>query len=177
MPASVIESLFKHPLTDIGLERFLKDWEKLQQQLGKDRRRTSGTRCRGGRGPPSHHRWLERVTMKPQQVLEELERLAGQGGGEDRVRQAARGRQARRPASGSTCSSTPAPSRRSTSSSRTAASTSAWTTRSSPATAWSPATAASTAGLVYAFAQDFTVFGGSLSETNAAKICKIMDLA
>jgi propionyl-CoA carboxylase beta chain len=31
--------------------------------------------------------------------------------------------------------------------------------------------------LVYAFAQDFTVFGGSLSETNALKICKIMDLA
>ncbi len=31
--------------------------------------------------------------------------------------------------------------------------------------------------LVYAFAQDFTVFGGSLSETNAARIVKIMDLA
>ena len=31
--------------------------------------------------------------------------------------------------------------------------------------------------LVYAFAQDFTVFGGSLSETNASKIVKIMDLA
>jgi len=30
---------------------------------------------------------------------------------------------------------------------------------------------------VYAFAQDFTVFGGSLSETNAAKIVKVMDLA
>ncbi len=30
---------------------------------------------------------------------------------------------------------------------------------------------------VFLFAQDFTVFGGSLSETNAAKICKIMDLA
>jgi propionyl-CoA carboxylase beta subunit len=31
--------------------------------------------------------------------------------------------------------------------------------------------------LVYLFAQDFTVFGGSLSETNARKICKVMDLA
>ncbi len=31
--------------------------------------------------------------------------------------------------------------------------------------------------LVYAYAQDFTVFGGSLSETHAAKIVKIMDLA
>ena len=30
---------------------------------------------------------------------------------------------------------------------------------------------------VYVFAQDFTVFGGSLSETNAQKICKVMDLA
>jgi propionyl-CoA carboxylase beta chain len=31
--------------------------------------------------------------------------------------------------------------------------------------------------LVYIFSQDFTVFGGSLSETHAEKICKIMDLA
>jgi propionyl-CoA carboxylase beta chain len=31
--------------------------------------------------------------------------------------------------------------------------------------------------LVYVFAQDFTVFGGSLSEANAQKICKIMDHA
>jgi propionyl-CoA carboxylase beta chain len=31
--------------------------------------------------------------------------------------------------------------------------------------------------LVYVFAQDFTVFGGSLSESNAQKICKVMDLA
>src|SRR5438270_3677880 len=31
--------------------------------------------------------------------------------------------------------------------------------------------------LVFCFAQDFTVFGGSLSETNAAKIVKLMDLA
>lgn len=30
---------------------------------------------------------------------------------------------------------------------------------------------------VYVFSQDFTVFGGSLSETHAEKICKIMDLA
>ncbi len=31
--------------------------------------------------------------------------------------------------------------------------------------------------LVYAYAQDFTVFGGALSETHAEKICKVMDLA
>src|SRR3990172_8270747 len=31
--------------------------------------------------------------------------------------------------------------------------------------------------LVYVFAQDFTVFGGSLSEAVAEKVCKVMDLA
>src|SRR5690606_34562754 len=31
--------------------------------------------------------------------------------------------------------------------------------------------------LVYVFSQDFTVLGGSLSETHAQKICKIMDMA
>lgn len=31
--------------------------------------------------------------------------------------------------------------------------------------------------LIYIFAQDFTVFGGSLSETHAEKICKVMDMA
>ncbi|MDR2935732.1 MAG: methylmalonyl-CoA carboxyltransferase, partial [Rikenellaceae bacterium] len=31
--------------------------------------------------------------------------------------------------------------------------------------------------LVYVFAQDFTVFGGSLSESLADKICKVMDMA
>jgi transaldolase len=29
-PAAVVEACFKHPLTDIGLEKFLKDWEKAQ---------------------------------------------------------------------------------------------------------------------------------------------------
>lgn len=29
-PAKVIESMFRHPLTDVGLERFLADWEKAQ---------------------------------------------------------------------------------------------------------------------------------------------------
>jgi len=31
--------------------------------------------------------------------------------------------------------------------------------------------------LTYVFSQDFTVFGGSLSETHAEKICKLMDMA
>lgn len=30
---------------------------------------------------------------------------------------------------------------------------------------------------VFIFSQDFTVFGGSLSETHAQKICKVMDMA
>jgi len=30
VPAAIIEQSFKHPLTDIGLEKFLKDWEKAQ---------------------------------------------------------------------------------------------------------------------------------------------------
>jgi transaldolase len=29
-PAAVIDGMFRHPLTDIGLEKFLKDWEKAQ---------------------------------------------------------------------------------------------------------------------------------------------------
>lgn len=33
MPLSVITGLLKHPLTDSGLERFLADWDKLQQSL------------------------------------------------------------------------------------------------------------------------------------------------
>ena len=45
------------------------------------------------------------------------------------------------------------------------------------ATASSPATARSTGGSVFVFSQDFTVFGGSLSEAYAEKICKVMDLA
>ncbi len=31
-PPAVLDSLFKHPLTDIGLEKFLKDWEKAQAE-------------------------------------------------------------------------------------------------------------------------------------------------
>jgi len=31
-PAAVIEGMFRHPLTDIGLEKFLKDWTSLQER-------------------------------------------------------------------------------------------------------------------------------------------------
>lgn len=33
IPFNVLEKMFKHPRTDQGLESFLKDWEKLQQEL------------------------------------------------------------------------------------------------------------------------------------------------
>jgi transaldolase len=33
-PAAVIDALFRHPLTDIGVERFLKDWEKARAGQG-----------------------------------------------------------------------------------------------------------------------------------------------
>ena len=49
--------------------------------------------------------------------------------------------------------------------------------RRSPATASSPATARVDGRQVFVFAQDFTVFGGSLSGAYAQKICKVMDLA
>jgi len=35
VPFMVIEKLMKHPLTDIGIERFLCDWKKLEEDLGK----------------------------------------------------------------------------------------------------------------------------------------------
>ena len=55
--------------------------------------------------------------------------------------------------------------------------TSAWTSSASRATGSSPAAARIHGRPVFVFAQDFTVFGGSLSEAYARKICKIMDLA
>ena len=50
-------------------------------------------------------------------------------------------------------------------------------TTASSATASSPATARIDGRDVFVFSQDFTVFGGSLSEAYAEKICKVMDLA
>jgi len=35
MPFGVLEAIIRHPLTDIGLQKFLKDWEKLPQQTRK----------------------------------------------------------------------------------------------------------------------------------------------
>ena len=36
-PPAVIESMFKHPLTDIGLAKFLQDYEKAQAALAATR--------------------------------------------------------------------------------------------------------------------------------------------
>ncbi len=33
MPFSVLEKLFQHPLTDIGIQRFLKDWERVKARI------------------------------------------------------------------------------------------------------------------------------------------------
>ncbi|MDK2946502.1 fructose-6-phosphate aldolase [Geotoga petraea] len=35
IPMVVLEKMFKHPMTDIGLERFLKDWKKYQDYMDK----------------------------------------------------------------------------------------------------------------------------------------------
>jgi transaldolase len=48
MPYKVFEQLFKHPLTDRGLEVFLKDWEKAREVLGDIVEPTTAAR-KGGR--------------------------------------------------------------------------------------------------------------------------------
>ena len=55
--------------------------------------------------------------------------------------------------------------------------TSGWRSGGPTATAWSRATARCTGARSSSFSQDFTVFGGSLGEAYAEKICKVMDLA
>ncbi len=35
MPFAVLEKLFKHPLTDVGIERFMKDWEEYKKAMGE----------------------------------------------------------------------------------------------------------------------------------------------
>jgi transaldolase len=46
MPFKVFEQLFKHPLTDVGLASFLKDWQKARKALG-DIITTTGVRTAG----------------------------------------------------------------------------------------------------------------------------------
>ena len=82
-----------------------------------------------------------------------------------------------RPASASSSCSTKARSKRPTNWSPIAAPTSAWRSRSVYGDGFITGYGRIEGRLVFVFAQDFTVFGGSLSETNAAKIVKIMDMA
>ena len=54
MPFKVFEQLFKHPLTDRGLEGFLKDWEKAREVLGdiskpRSPEQAEGAARKGGR--------------------------------------------------------------------------------------------------------------------------------
>ena len=159
-------SCFKHPLTDIGLEKFLEDWEKAQAAGvgGPGRVHGSIERLEASRwirsnvsttssGAPS---WAAArsassgsTTAGKLTARERIDLLFDPGTFEEidklvthRCRDFGMDEQTR-----------------------------------SPATASSPATGRIDGRPVYAFAQDFTVFGGSLSETNAAKIVKVMDLA
>jgi len=55
-PAKVLDALFNHPLTDIGLARFLADWENAQAELAKTRKApragkpAARGKTKGGRG-------------------------------------------------------------------------------------------------------------------------------
>ena len=80
-------------------------------------------------------------------------------------------------ASASSCCSTKARSRNGTCSSSTAAPTSAWPTTRSPGDGVVTGYGMINGRLVFVFSQDFTVFGGALSEAHAEKICKVMDQA
>ena len=101
--------------------------------------------------------------------LKKLEQAAELGGGAGAHRQAARGRQAHRPRAHRRCCSTPAPSSSSTSSSPTAAPTSAWPSKKILGDGVVTGYGTVDGRQVFVFAQDFTVFGGSLSGAYAAE--------
>ena len=86
-------------------------------------------------------------------------------------------RESSRRASGSTCCSTKGASSSSTASSRTARPTSGSIGQKIYGDGVVTGYGRIDGRLVYVFSQDFTVFGGSLSEAFAEKICKVMDLA
>ena len=54
MPFSVLEALVKHPLTDIGLERFLRDWEKLPESAKQFQRPASSSHAPSRVQPSAH---------------------------------------------------------------------------------------------------------------------------
>ena len=147
-PPAVIDQLFNHPLTNIGLEKFLKDWEKGP----------------GGEG------------LNPEDTLADLERRAELGGGEARVeRQHAAGKLTAReridllfdPGTFEEVDKLVTHRCRDF----------GMEEQIIPGDGVVAGHGLIDGRQVFAFAQDFTVFGGSLSETNAAKIVKIMDLA
>ena len=118
---------------------------------------------------PTNEERIERLrAMRAESLL---------GGGRGADRPAARPRQADRARAARAAARSRARSSSSTRSSRIASGDFGLDEQRSSATASSPATARSTAALVFVFSQDFTVFGGSLSEAYAEKICKVMDLA
>ncbi len=46
VPFAVIDQLIKHPLTDLGIARFLKDWEKIPKSAPEDQKKTTAARPR-----------------------------------------------------------------------------------------------------------------------------------
>ena len=110
-------------------------------------------------------------------LLDAIERGRRAGRRRGARRPAARGRQAHGPRADRPASSTRAPSSRSTSSRPTAAPTSAWTKQKIPGDGVVTGHGLVEGRQVFVFAQDFTVFGGSVSGAYAEKICKVMDLA
>ena len=92
-------------------------------------------------------------------------------------RRAARQGQAHRARAHRAAASTPARSRNGTCSSSTAATTSAWRPDRPPGDGVVTGYGMINGRLVFVFSQDFTVFGGALSEAHAEKICKVMDQA
>jgi LAO/AO transport system kinase len=113
-------------------------------------------------------------------ILEQLERkraAARLGGGAKAHRRPAQAKGKLTARERWSCCWTKAPSKSGTCSSSTAAPTSAWPTRRSPGDGVVTGYGMINGRLVFVFSQDFTVFGGALSEAHAEKICKVMDQA
>ena len=148
---------------------------------GRTARSSSGRR--GSRGEVSLRAVADTETPHPRDDGREarVARGAARGLAPRRLRPRPR-RSSARPAScsrasGPRSSATRARSSSSTATSATARPSSAWTRGGRPATPSSPATARCFGRRVMVFSQDFTVFGGSLSEAVGEKVCKVLDLA
>ena len=111
------------------------------------------------------------------QRLDEMNARALLGGGAERIKKQHEGGQADRARAHRPARSTRAASSRSGASSPTAAPTSAWRQQKVLGDGVVTGHGLVDGRKVFVFAQDFTVFGGSLSGAYAQKICKVMDLA